>query len=60
MVLRAFLIKDNICSCVASNFLIGNNFLLSVNCGIHSDYQSFIIENLRIYYPNSDAISHYT
>ena len=29
--------------------------ILSVNCGSHSDYQNFIVKNLRKYYPNSDS-----
>ena len=31
--------------------------MLPVNCGCHSDYQAFVVENLRKYYPNPDAIS---
>ena len=31
--------------------------MLPVNCGSHSDYQNFVVENLRKYYPNPDAIS---
>ncbi len=30
--------------------------MLPVNCGSHSDYQNFVVENLRKYYPNPDAI----
>ncbi len=31
--------------------------MLPVNCGNHSDYQTFVVENLRKYYPNPDTIS---
>ena len=31
--------------------------MLPVNCGSHSDYQNFVVENPRKYYPNPDAIS---
>lgn len=41
-------------------FLIGGDFLLPVNCGSHADYQKFVIENLRKYYPNPDSISRST
>ena len=34
--------------------------MLPVNCGSHSDYQTFVVENLRKYYPNPDAISRNT
>jgi len=34
--------------------------LLLVNCGSHSDYQNFVTENLRKYYPDPDAIAHFT
>ena len=30
--------------------------MLPVNCGSHSDYQNFVVENLRKYYPDPDAI----
>ena len=32
-------------------------FLLPVNCGSHADYQSFVIENLRKYYPDPNVFS---
>ena len=38
------------------SFLIGDDFLLPVNYGSHSDYQNFIVENLRKHYPDPDAI----
>ncbi len=28
-----------------------------VNCGSHADYQNFVFENLRKYYPNPDSIA---
>lgn len=31
--------------------------MLAVNCGSHSDYQNYVIENLRKYYPNPDVIT---
>lgn len=31
--------------------------MLPVNCGSHSDYQNFVVENLRKYYPNPDSIA---
>ena len=34
--------------------------MLPVNCGSHSDYQNFIVENLRKYYPDPDAIARST
>ena len=34
--------------------------LLPVNCGSHADYQNFVTENLRKYYPNPDAIARST
>ena len=34
--------------------------MLPVNCGSHSDYQSFVVENLRKYYPNPDSIARST
>ena len=34
--------------------------MLPVNCGSHTDYQSFVIENLRKYYPNPDALARST
>ena len=34
--------------------------MLPVNCGSHSDYQNFVVENLRKYYPNPDAIARST
>jgi hypothetical protein len=35
-------------------------FMLPVNCGSHTDYQNFVVENLRKYYPNPDSIAHST
>ena len=37
--------------------MIEGDFLLPVNCSSHSDYQNFVVENLRKYYPYPDAIS---
>ena len=34
--------------------------MLPVNCGSHSDYQNFVLENLRKYYPNPDSIARST
>ena len=34
--------------------------MLPVNCGSHSDYQNFVTENLRKYYPNPDAFARST
>ena len=34
--------------------------MLPVNCGSHSDYQNFVVKNLRKYYPNPDAIARST
>ncbi|WP_026660029.1 transposase [Butyrivibrio sp. AC2005] len=34
--------------------------MLPVNCGSHADYQNFVVENLRKYYPDPDAISQST
>ncbi len=34
--------------------------MLPVNCGSHADYQNFVLENLRKYYPNPDSISRST
>ena len=34
--------------------------MLPVNCGSHSDYQNFVVENLRKYYPAPDAIARST
>ncbi len=31
--------------------------MLPVNCGSHADYQNFVVENLRKYYPDPDSIS---
>ena len=31
--------------------------LLPVNCGSHTDYQNFVVENLRKYYPNPYSIA---
>ncbi len=29
--------------------------MLPINCGSHSDYQNFVVTNLRKYYPNPDV-----
>ena len=34
--------------------------MLPVNCGSHSDYQNFVVTNLRKYYPNPDALARST
>ena len=34
--------------------------MLPVNCGSHSDYQNFVVENFRKYYPNPDSIARST
>ena len=34
--------------------------MLPINCGSHADYQNFVVENLRKYYPDPDAISQST
>lgn len=34
--------------------------MLPVNCGSHSDYQNFVVKNLRKYYPNPDSIARST
>ena len=34
--------------------------MLPVNCGSHTDYQTFVVDNLRKYYPNPDSISQNT
>lgn len=31
--------------------------MLPVNCSSHADYQNFVVENLRKYYPDSDALA---
>ena len=31
--------------------------MLPVNCGSHADYQNFVIENLRKYYTDPDALA---
>lgn len=49
MALRAYLIKKHIVPAQPVSFLIGGDFLLPVNCGSHSDYQNFVVENLRKY-----------
>ena len=49
--------QEAYCSGTAGKFFIEGNFLLPVNCGSHSDYQNFVVENPRKYYPNPDAIS---
>ena len=34
--------------------------MLPVNCGSHSDYQNFVVTNLRKYYPNPDVLARST
>ena len=34
--------------------------MLPDNCGSHSDYQNFVVNNLREYYPNPDALARST
>ena len=34
--------------------------MLPVNCCSHSDYQNFVTENLRKYYPNPDTLARST
>ena len=34
--------------------------MLPVNCGSHSDYQNFVVTNLRKYYPDPDALARST
>jgi hypothetical protein len=34
--------------------------MLPVNCGSHTDYQNFVVKNLRKYYPDPDALSRAT
>ena len=34
--------------------------MLPVNCCSHSDYQNFVVKNLRKYYPNPDSIARST
>lgn len=34
--------------------------MLPVNCGSHSDYQNFVVKNLRKFYPNPDSIARST
>lgn len=34
--------------------------MLPVNCGSHTDYQNFVLENLRKYYPDPDSIARST
>lgn len=34
--------------------------MLPVTCGSHSDYQNFVLENLRIYYPDPNSIARST
>ena len=34
--------------------------MLPVNCGSHTDYQKFVVTNLRKYYPNPDSIARST
>jgi hypothetical protein len=58
--LRACLIKKHIVPAQPVSFLIGGDFMLPVNCGSHADYQNFVVENLRKYYPDPDALSHAT
>ena len=31
--------------------------MLPVNCSSHADYQNFVTDNLRKYYPNPDALA---
>ena len=31
--------------------------MLPVNCGSHTDYQHFVVTNLRKYYPDPDALA---
>ena len=41
-------------------FSIGGDFLLPINSGGHAAYQHFVVEMLRKYYPNPDAIARST
>ena len=34
--------------------------MLPVNCGSHSDYQNFVVNHLRKYYPNPDSLARST
>ena len=34
--------------------------MLPVNCGSHTDYQNFVVTNLRKYYPNPDVLARST
>ena len=34
--------------------------MLPVNCGSHADYQNFVVENLRKYYPDPNALTRST
>lgn len=34
--------------------------MLPVNCGSHTDYQNFVLENLRKYFPDSDNLARST
>lgn len=34
--------------------------MLPVNCGSHADYQNFVLENLRKYYPDPDSLARST
>ena len=34
--------------------------MLPVNCGSHTDYQHFVVTNLRKYYPDTDALARST
>ena len=34
--------------------------MLPVNCGSHADYQNFVLENLRKYYPNPNTFARST
>ena len=34
--------------------------MLPINCGSHTDYQNFVVTNLRKYYPNPDSIARST
>ena len=49
--------QEAYCSGTAGKFFIEGNFLLPVNCGSHSDYQNFLVENLRKYYPDPNVFS---
>lgn len=42
------------------NFSVRCNSLSPVNTGCHIDCQNFVIENLRMYYPNYNVSIHPT